>query len=193
MRWKENIVFKAIGKAYCFSHYIAAKVLEDIVLTDIREKAKSVSLDEEAIRKQFIERRAELSENADKNAKRELQTKKARAAELKKLIEMAYEDRMKGKLPEEVCIGFIEKYSAEGKTLSAEIAELEQRIAESKQNELNVDEFLSKIKRYKEAPELTREMCYELIDKIVIGGHPRATGENRVIDIVYKVDINSIQ
>jgi len=182
-----------LGKAYCFSHYIAAKVLEDIVLTDIREKAKSVSLDEEAIRKQFIERNAELSENADRNSKRELQTKKVRAAELKKLIEMAYEDRMKGKLPEEVCIGFIEKYSAEEKNLSAEIAELEQRIAETKQNETNIDEFLFKIKRYIEAPELTREMCYELIDKIVIGGHPRVTGENRVIDIVYKVDINSIR
>ena len=129
-----------LGKAYCFSHYIAAKVLEDVVLTDIREKAKSVSVDEDSIRKQFMERSVELSENANRNLKRELQTKKVRAAELKKLIEMAYEDRMKGKLPEEMCIGFIEKYSSEEKNLSAEMAELEKRIAESNQKELNVDE-----------------------------------------------------
>jgi hypothetical protein len=31
-----------------------------------------------------------------------------------------------------------------------------------------------------------------LIDKIVIGGHPKVTGTERVIDIVYKVDINSV-
>lgn len=106
---------------------------------------------------------------------------------------MAYEDRLKGKLPEDVCIGFIEKYSAEEKTLNAEMVELEQRIAKANQTEVNADEFLSKIKHYVEAPELTREMCYELIDKIVIGGHPKVTGTERVIDIVYKVDINSIR
>lgn len=182
-----------LGKSYCFSHHIAAKVLEEIIITDIREKASLVSFDEEAVRRKIAERSAELTENANINAKRELQSKKARAAELKKLIEMAYEDRMKGKLPEDVCIGFIEKYSSEEKSLIAEIAELEQRIAESKQTEVNVDEFLSKIKQYVKAPELTRDMCYELIDKVVVGGHPKVTGTERVIDIVYKVDINSIQ
>ncbi len=182
-----------LGKSYCFSHYIAAKVLEEIILTDIRDKARLVSFDEEAIRRQFMERSAELSENADKNAKRELQSKKARATELKKLIEMAYEDRMKGKLPEDVCLGFIEKYSSEEKSLTSEIAELEQQIADAKQMEIDVDEFLSKIKQYVEVPELTRDMCYEMIDKIVVGGHPKITGTDRVIDIVYKVDINSIQ
>ncbi len=182
-----------LGKAYCFSHHIAAKVLEEIILADIRDKARLVSFDEESVRKQFMERRAELSENADKNAKRELQSKKARVTELKKLIEMAYEDRMKGKLPEDICLGFIEKYSSEGKTLIANIAELEKQIAEAKQTKINVDEFLSKIKQYVEALELTRDMCYELIDKIVVGGHSKVTGADRVIDIVYKVDINSIQ
>ena len=101
-----------------------------------------------------MERSVELSENADKNAKRELQSKKVRAAELKNLIEMAYEDRQKGKLPEDVCLGFIEKYSSEEKTLTIEIAELEQRIIEAKQTEVNADEFLSKIKQYIKAPEL---------------------------------------
>ncbi len=182
-----------LGKAYCFSHYISAKILEDIVITDIRDKARMVSFDEDVVRKQYLERSAELTENAGNSAKRELQTKKARAAELKKLIEMAYEDRMKGKLPEDICLEFIEKYSSEEKSLNTEIAKLEQQISEAKQTEIDVDEFLTKIKRYVEAPELNREMCYELIDRIVVGGHPKVTGTDRVIDIVYKVDINSIR
>ena len=41
-------------------------------------------------------------------------------------------------------------------------------------------------------PELTREMCYELIDRIIIGGHPKHTGKEREIDIVYKIDIASV-
>lgn len=35
-------------------------------------------------------------------------------------------------------------------------------------------------------------MCYELIDRIVIGGLPKVTGKEREIDIVYKVDIASV-
>ena len=45
-----------LGKSYCFSHYIAAKELEEIVIADIREKAKAVTIDETEIRKQFEER-----------------------------------------------------------------------------------------------------------------------------------------
>lgn len=35
-------------------------------------------------------------------------------------------------------------------------------------------------------------MCYELIDRIVIGGLPESEEETRMIDIVYKVDIMSV-
>ncbi len=35
-------------------------------------------------------------------------------------------------------------------------------------------------------------MCYELIDRIIVGGSPNVTGKERMIDIVYKVDIASV-
>ena len=56
----------------------------------------------------------------------------------------------------------------------------------------SADEFIRNIKKYLEAPELTREMCYELIDRIIVGGSPKTTGKEREIDIVYKVDIASV-
>ena len=178
-----------LGKSYCFSHHIAAKTLEEIVISDIKEKAKEVTIDEEKVRRQFIERSALCSEREKKTSERELQNKKTRLADLDKLIETAYEDRMKEKLAEEICIGFIEKYSAERKTLQSEIAELEERVKTSKETEVSVDEFISNIKRYIETPELTREMCYELIDKIMVGGHLNISRCPRTIDIVYKVRI----
>lgn len=84
-----------------------------------------MSFAEETVRKKIAERRAELTDNADKKAQRELQSKKTRATEWKKLIKMAYEKGRKGKLPEEVCLGLIKKYSSEEKTLSSEILKLE--------------------------------------------------------------------
>ena len=181
-----------IGKAYCFSHFIQAKDIEAIVLNDIREMAQRIVLDEKAVREEFIRRNAEMQENSIKTAKKELQTKQKRTEELSRLMQLAYEDRLKGKMPEDICIGFIQKYSDEQKKVEAEIAELEEKLTETTNTIQSADEFIRNIKKYLEAPELTREMCYELIDRIIVGGHPKHTGKEREIDIVYKVDIASV-
>ena len=187
------------GFLYCadcggkiFSHFIQAKDIEAIVLNDIREMAQRIVLDEKAIREDFIRHNAELADKAVKSAKKELQVKRKRTEELSRLMQIAYEDRLKGKIPEDICLNFIQRYSEEQKELEAEIAELEERLTETTNTIQSADEFIRNIKKYLEAPELTREMCYELLDRVVVGGHPKHTGKERVIDIVYKVDIASV-
>ena len=180
------------GKAYCFSHYIAASALEEIVLGDIREMAQRIVLDEKAVREDFIRHNAELADQAIKSTKKELQAKRKRTEELSRLMQVAYEDRVRGKMPEDICIGFIQKYSDEQKKLETEIAEIEAKLTETENTIQSADEFIRNIKKYLEAPELSREMCYELIDRIIIGGSPKTTGKEREIDIVYKVDIASV-
>ena len=135
---------------------------------------------------------AELADKAIKSAKKELQIKRKRTEELSRLMQLAYEDRLKGKMPEDICISFIQKYSEEQKKVDAEIVELEERLTETTNTIQSADEFIRNIKKYLEAPELTREMCYELLDRVVVGGHPKHTGKERVMDIVYKVDIASV-
>ena len=181
-----------LGKSYCFSHFIRAKDIEAIVLDDMREMAQRIVLDEKTIREDFIRHNAELADKAIKSAKKELQAKRKRAEELSRLMQLAYEDRLKGKMPEDICIGFMQKYSDEQKRLEIEIAELEERLTETTNTIQSADDFIRNIKKYLEAPELTREMCYELIDRIIVGGHPKHTGKEREIDLVYKVDIASV-
>ena len=181
-----------LGKSYCFSHFLQAKDIEAIVLDDIRTMAQRIVLDEKTIRENFIRHNTELADKAVKSAKKELQIKRKRTEELSRLMQIAYEDRLKGKMPEDICIGFIQKYSEEQKKVDAEIAELETRLTETTNTIQSADEFIRNIKKYLEAPELTREMCYELLDRVVVGGHPKHTGKERVIDIVYKVDIASV-
>ena len=180
------------GKVYCFSHYIAASALEEIGLGDIREMAQRIVLDEKAVRDDFIRHNAELADQAIKSTKKELQAKRKRMEELSSLMQVAYEDRVRGKMPEDICIGFIQKYSDEQKKLETEIAEIEAKLTETENTIQSADEFIRNIKKYLEAPELSREMCYELIDRIIIGGSPKTTGKEREIDIVYKVDIASV-
>ena len=80
----------------------------------------------------------------------------------------------------------------EQKKLEAEIVELEAKLTETANTIQSADEFIRNIKKHLEAPELAREMCYELIDRIIVGGLPKITGKEREIVIVYKVDIASV-
>ena len=183
---------KRYGKSFCFSHYIRANVLEEIVLGDIREMAKKIVLDEKSIREEYVRHNAELKDQSIKSIKKELQLKNKRIEELSRLIQVAYEDRVKGKMPEDICISFIQRYSEEQKSVTAEITELETKLNDTETARQNADGFIRNIKKYLDAPELTREMCYELLDRVVVGGLPKVTGKEREIDIIYKVDIASV-
>ena len=154
--------------------------------------AQRIVIDEKVIREEFIRHNAEMQENSIKAAKKELQAKRKRTEELSRLMQVAYEDRLKGKMPEDICISFIQKYSEEQKRLETEIAELESKLAETENTKQSADEFIRNIKKYLDALELTREMCYELLDCVVVGGLSKITGKEREIDIVYKVDIASV-
>ena len=83
--------------------------------------AKRIVLKEKAIREEFIRHNAELAAAAINKAKKELQVKQKRTEELTMLIQTAYEDRVKGKILEDICIGFIEKYSAERRQLQKKL------------------------------------------------------------------------
>lgn len=154
--------------------------------------AQRITLDEDAIRKEFVRHNAELEDKAIKSTKKELQIKRKRKEELSTLMQIAYEDRMKGKMPEDICIGFLQKYSEEQKTLVVEIENLETKMTETQNTKQSADDFIRNIKKYLNAPELTREMCYELLDRVIIGASSKTTGKERIIDIVYKVDISSV-
>lgn len=180
------------GKALCFSHHIMAKDIEAIILADIRTMAQRIALDEDAIKSKFIKYNAEWTDKALRFAQKGLQTKKKRTEELSRLIQVAYEDRVTGKMPEDICLELIRKYSDEQKTLTTDIAELEAKLTETETTKQSADDFIRKIKKYLDAPELTREMCYELLDRVVVGGLSKITSKERTIDIVYKVDIASV-
>ena len=96
--------------------------MEEIVLGNIREMAQKIVLDEMSIREEFIRQNVELADKTSLAIQKDLQAKRKRTEELSRLIQLAYEDRLKGKMPEDVCIAFIQKYSDEQKRLETEIA-----------------------------------------------------------------------
>lgn len=65
---------------------------------------RRVVLDEEKVRGEFLQHNAELAESAIKSAQKELKSKCRRQEELSRLMQVAYEDRVKGMISEDICI-----------------------------------------------------------------------------------------
>ncbi len=183
---------KRFGKYFCFSHHVSERRIEEIILADIKEKANKILADENAIRKAYLERITKISEEAGKSIQSELRRKRARITEIERLLINVYEDKVNGKIPEDLCVKLINKYQDEQKVLQEELKELERNAEEGRKAEADVDEFIRRIKNYYNEAALTRETCMQLIDRVIIGGLPKITGKPRVIQIVYKVDIGSV-
>ncbi len=179
--------FMESGKSYCHSKQIREAVINEIVLQDIRAKANFVWTDEENARAEFLRRKMQQSSEEQKADAKQLKADKRRLEELDKLVQCAYEDKVRGQIPEAVCVELMKKYQAERNALQTEIAELEARCNQSQQNVADVDEFISRIKRYVHVEELTREICLDLIEYITIGNIPKDKQIPREIHIYYKL------
>ena len=60
-----------------------------------------------------------------------------------------------------MCTKLHAKYEAEQNALTAEVQEIETRQLAQKQDERDVDEYISRLKKFRNAEYLTRQMCLE--------------------------------
>ena len=177
--------YSRFGKFYCTSHYIKMKDINAIVLADIRSMAALVVENENSTRQQFLLKKEKINSRQLAEEQRQLREDKFRILELETLIPSIYEDKVLGKIPEDVCVNLLEKYQAEQKELSEKVENLEARLNSVKQDENDVDEFIKRLKKYTDMQELTREMCLELIEYITVDEY--AADRPRDIHIYYKL------
>lgn len=179
----------------CTSHYIKLKEIHALVLMDIRSKAKLIMENERQAREEFLKRKEKLSATQMATDRKKLKQKQTRLAELDRLIQATYEDKVLQRIPEEICVNLLTKYQEEKTELLPEIAELERKLFDCQRDEADVDEFIRRIKQYIDVQEITREMCLELIECITIDECPgRYVKAPREIHIYYKlIDKNAAE
>ncbi len=177
--------YSRYGKFYCTSHHIKMKDINAIVLADIRMMSTLVVEDEEKARQQFLAQKEQINSHQIEMEQKRLRDGKYRLEELRKLIPSIYEDKVLGKIPEDVCVNLLEKYQAEQKELSEELSELEAKLSAVKQDKDDVEEFIRRLKKYTDVQELTREMALELIEYVTIDEY--SADRPRDIHIYYKL------
>ena len=146
-----------------------------------------VICDEEKARSEFLKRKAKISMEQHRAETKRLNIAEKRLDELNRLLQSVYEDKVFGKIPEEVCAELIRKYQTERNEVAEEVEVLREKLSEVKNDEADVDEFIRRVKNYVAVKKLTREMCLELIEFITIGHAPKSKNEPREIHIYYKL------
>ena len=92
----------------------------------------------------------------------------SRLAKLDTIIQRLYEDNIDGKISDERFSRMPTTYEEEQKQLESRSAELQHFIDSSKEQRLNVDSFLSLVKRYTDITELTAEIIRTFVERIEV-------------------------
>ena len=174
------------GSTACTTHYISQKQIEKIVLADILAKARYVIENEEEARQEFLRRKETEGTKHLDDARQQLAKCQSRLADLKMMTQKVYQDKLLGKVPEDLCLETLGQFRAEEAELTEKAKSLTATLEQDSKARDDIEKFICRLKQYADAPELTREMCVDLIEYVLIGDRPKDKSTPRRIQIYYE-------
>ena len=163
-------------KGGCSSHQIRNAVVEELLLDGIRRvTAFARDCEDEFVEMVTKKTRSELDKSM-RDSRRELEQAQARIAKLDEIIQRLYEDNIEGKISDERFTKMTANYEAEQQALEKRVTELKSIMTEEKESALNVNHFLSLVRKYTDINELTAEVIREFVEKIYVYKAERIDG-----------------
>ena len=178
--------YSRCGASTCTTHYISQKQIDKIVLADILAKARYVIENEDEARQEFLRRKETEGTKHLDDARQQLAKCQSRLADLKVMTQKVYQDKLLGKVPEDLCLETLGQFRAEEAELTEKVKSLTATLEQDSKARDDIEAFICRLKQYADAPELTREMCVDLIEYVVIGDRPKDKSTPRRIQIYYK-------
>ncbi len=170
------------GKNACTIHSIYENVLGEIVLSDIREKAKYAAYDSESLIETITRLKEKEAHGKIASCEQEYRVTSKRLAELEKLMQNLYEDKFRGTIPQSVFQTLMQKYEAERAEKSAALPELEARLQTHTDTRRDAERWVEIIRKYTELTELDETILFELVERIEVGNTVVIDGQ-RVCDV----------
>ena len=155
------------GLRKCSStHYIRLDFLEQVVLYEVHRLACFANEYENDFIKAMVGRSAKVAENDRSRKRRELDGLLGRDRELDMLFERLYEDNVAGKIDDARFAKMAKRYEQEQGENGKRIKALRLELKQSESKRMDIDDFLTTVRRYTNAAKITKRMVGELIDHI---------------------------
>ena len=173
-------------KAACTSHQIRNVVIEQLLLEDLRRVTAFAKRHEEEFVRLVTDSASRSLNREMKDNRKEYEQSQARIAALDKIIQRLYEDNVTGRISDERFARMSATYEAEQQTLEKRVAELQILMDGAKQKAMNVEYFLSLVRKYTDIQELTGEIIREFVEKIIVFKAEKVDGHRQQrIQIIY--------
>lgn len=155
-------------KGGCSSHQIHNVQVEEILLRELhRITAYAREHESEFIELVTKQSEKEISRQL-RDSHKELEQVNARISKLDMIVQRLYEDNLDGKISDERFTRMSTTYEAEQSQLFKRQNELQNFVDKSKEQNMNVDSFLTMVHRYTDITELTAEIIRSFVEKIVV-------------------------
>jgi len=178
-------LYRRKGAKYCSQHYINKNVLIAAVLDDIRSYAKLAVTDIDRLAERLAAECGDSEERQIKALSDELQSAEARYAELDRIVEQLYEDKVVGGLSIDRFRKLTDKYEDEQSAVEERISANKTEIERLSANRRDVSAWLELIRKYADIQELDRTVLGELVEKITIGESQVIDGEKHIDITIY--------
>ena len=164
------------GRSACTAHIIYENALTEIVLQDIREKARYVEYDSENLLNRIIRMKDKEQDSLIVSCEQEMKVTAARVRELENLMGNLYKDKCSGLVPQAVFQTLMQTYEAERAQKAAMLPELEQKVKAQLENRHDAARWAEIIRRYAEITELDETILFELVERIEVGETKKIRG-----------------
>ena len=129
--------------------------------------------------------RAESDRSLREN-RRELEQGLSRISRLDGIIQRLYEDNLEGRISDERYARMSASYEMEQRSLEARVAELRTLLADAQDKQVNIDRFLTLVRKYTDIQELTSEVLHEFVEKVFVYQTQRIDGQKvQRLQIIY--------
>ncbi len=153
-------------KGQCSSHRIHNIQVERILLSEINRMLAFIH-DRES---EFVELLTQNNEKALNkqlcDCTKEMEQSMQRIAKLDTIIQRLYEDNIEGKISDARFTKMTATYEQEQKGLEAKVTILQETISKLKRQQLNIDSFLTQVRKYTAVKELDAEIIRSLVERI---------------------------
>lgn len=178
----------------CSAHQIRIKVIDSIVLNDIKMHIEFARAHEDEFIKLVSNETSAYTAKALSSLTKDLNASKTRFEKLDAIIQNLYEDKISGIVSEDRFKKMNENYEQEQNSLKEKIAELEGKIKAINEQTASTSHFMELVQKYTRIDTLTHEVAREFIEKIIIHKAEKVDGHRQMkIDIFYngigKVDL----
>ncbi len=172
------------GRGECTVHYIRDVVLEEIVKEAISGLADFVKCHETVFLYMLAKKNSAMQKAEYQRLKQSVEKDEKRIANLDRLIENLYEEKVLEGMSEERYSKMMLKYEKEQKELIAAVEENKAILQQTEQKTVDLRLLLRALREYADIKELTPQMVNSLIERIEVHNNDKSSGHCYV-----KVDI----